>query len=982
MPAITHTPGLSGTHIQDLGQGALADVVRALPLGTILVVPTPAHERDALVAWARGGGGGRPPVVITMSTLMRELCQAVAPNDNVLTMADAEAAFDHAARLCETTPSALGVTVATMHQWQRNGRTIDASGDALTGRQREKMALVERVIQVYTDTLMRIEAVDAVMHHQEALAKMSKRVHEGHRIRLRLRDEPHDVERLVLYGMLPLPVLERLTLQVLAAAGWAVAIRWAEVCTVVVDGAALDIDYVDGIMALTTGAVPWVHKDDTTHPTATVHVVRCTTKRSHDEAVLRITKEHCLQGGLRPADVAVVPAAADGTENFVRERGPSSGVPIADATALPLAQVPIVMGLMAAIDVVLSGWRRHDVERLARTGVLDDVVPNVHRLVAVARHLRIIGGSGLREWSQAIEAALSDDNLEADDRYVFTVARNAVDDLAAALPCEATPCTAAEALGRFEAQVVRPLRLEQTALRWQRRDESTGRTSLAVEALRAAREAMRSALTMAQQLSADVAPLAAHLGSVRAALGRAVATAADARLGGLRLLRGDALPGRTWPVVITTGWTEDAVAVRSADDIDALIAPGEREARARRTLLSAACAGQLHVYVLWPATIDDEDQMPAVALDSVRLLGAFDAADDVTALQANSKVLLDAADVRMFHAANNPQPQETPFIDAAMLHPIAAERLATARSAPYSASRLDMAAACMYQFAMRRVVRLDQVSYDDTRQTPLERGSMLHSILHEFINSLIIEKGAPIHEGIDLREWLEDGELTVLLNRLHAVARRLLGEPTWMYAQVDARALFGNENDAGILAQWLANTIKYVQNTSARIVGTEVEIQDTIVLDGVEVMVKGFIDRVDVTPDGTLVVVDYKNSLSSIPKKLEIEQGEKTQMVLYAKAAEQIAVAQGIVPKSVLGVYVNIGSKLHDNERDPKPRYGPNDAVKRLALSGQSADVLKSEQSVRLLLDRLTGTKVSVDPTSDAICGRCGLQGVCRIGEG
>lgn len=980
MAAITYTTGFSDTFLEVLQQGALADVVRELPEGAALVVPTPAHERDALVAWARMGGHGRPPLVVTLSMLLKELCQAVAPRTNVLSATDAEAAFDEAARRCNTSASILGVTLGTIHRWQRNGRQIDATNEAYTQRQRERLALVEQVIHTYFGILRPPEGIDAVdsdMHLQEALQVMATRVHEGNRIRLRLRDQQSDVEQLVVFGASPLPQLERLALQVLAATGWRIAIRWAEHCTVVIEGYGVDQDYVDCVAALTTGAGEWTHSDDATQPSGSIHIVRCSTKGSHDKAVLCISKEHCLLNDIRLADIAVVPVVADGIEWYLREHGWATGLPVADATSEPLMHVPIVTGLLAAFDVVVSQWRRDSVERLIRTGILDDVVPHVHRLLTVAQQLRILGGEGPSSWQEAIDAALAEPDVDTDTRYQCQLARAAFDALAMALQIDHGPCTPYEALGRFESQVLRPLRLEQTAQRWRRRDEVAGRISLAPEALRVARDTMRAALTMAHRLRAEAVPLGVHVATVRAAFARAIVSIPDARMGGVRFLRGDALAGRTWPVVISTGWTEDAVAVRSADDLDALVAPGEREARARRTLLAAACAAERHAYILWPATIDDEDQMEAVLLDELRALGAVDGAEHLIALQPTTQVLLGPADVRMRSARKVPPPPLVPYFSVTQLREAPAARLAAARSAPYSASRLDMAAACMYQFAMRRVVKLDQTSYDDVRQTPLERGTMLHAIFHDFIISLMDEKGALEQPGISLCDW----EYDVLWQRLRAIAERKVGDPKWMYAQVDARTLFGTPTDAGILQQWLVTARQLACNKGTRVLGTEIEINDTVDIDGTPVAVKGFIDRVDITRDGALLVYDYKNSKSSIPSKKGIEHGEKTQMVLYARAARNWAVGKGYEPTHVLGVYENIGSKLRDTDRGPRPAYGPREVSKALNLSGTTADVQTSEQSVRLLLDRFGSDTLSVDPVSSAVCNRCGLQSVCRVNE-
>lgn len=104
-------------------------------------------------------------------------------------------------------------------------------------------------------------------------------------------------------------------------------------------------------------------------------------------------------------------------------------------------------------------------------------------------------------------------------------------------------------------------------------------------------------------------------------------------------------------------------------------------------------------------------------------------------------------------------------------------------------------------------------------------------------------------------------------------------------------------------------------------------------------------------------------------------------MILYAKAAEQWAINQQPAPAGVVGVYMSVGSKLHDSDRDVLLRYGKADMKQALGFTSHPADVAKSEQAVRGQLERLQGNTFAVEPANTTVCNQCGMHGVCRIAE-
>lgn len=139
------------------------------------------------------------------------------------------------------------------------------------------------------------------------------------------------------------------------------------------------------------------------------------------------------------------------------------------------------------------------------------------------------------------------------------------------------------------------------------------------------------------------------------------------------------------------------------------------------------------------------------------------------------------------------------------------------------------------------------------------------------------------------------------------------------------------------------------------------------------VRMRGRIDRVDLTPAGEAVLVDYKSGRVSAVKKWE-EEG-KLQLALYMLAVEQL-----LERPAVAGLYQPLSGKLQAR--------GVIDADAELELEAVRTDVLEHE-AVRELLDRaaLTAREIAAQagrgelearPSSCAWGGGCSYPSICR----
>lgn len=199
-----------------------------------------------------------------------------------------------------------------------------------------------------------------------------------------------------------------------------------------------------------------------------------------------------------------------------------------------------------------------------------------------------------------------------------------------------------------------------------------------------------------------------------------------------------------------------------------------------------------------------------------------------------------------------------------------------------SATRLQTWAKCPHQYLMQYVLGVQPVEEPERLLmiSVLDRGSLIHEILDEFI-------GAAISSGHPLDRWTPADQAQLLLVAEAYFARYEADGRT-------GRGLFWRRDRAQILA----DLDQFLEKDSERLVeryrplGTEHPFADLpVTLPGGHVLlVGGKVDRIDRRPDGSLAVLDYKTGKVDSYRGLAAEnphgRGRWLQLYLYAVAAE------------------------------------------------------------------------------------------------
>jgi putative RecB family exonuclease len=193
--------------------------------------------------------------------------------------------------------------------------------------------------------------------------------------------------------------------------------------------------------------------------------------------------------------------------------------------------------------------------------------------------------------------------------------------------------------------------------------------------------------------------------------------------------------------------------------------------------------------------------------------------------------------------------------------------------------------------------------------------------------------------------------------RTNRQAAQLL-QPAWeavLAAEPEIAEMFGPEGAE--IGAWLASCRESLERyfsleDPTRLEPAERELYVETLLDS-RLLLRGFVDRVDVAPTGEIRVVDYKTGKAPHPA---FEAKALFQMKFYALVLWR---SRGVVPAMLQLIYLGSGELL---------RYTPDEA-----------DLRATERKVEALWKAISQAQRTGDwrPRRSALCGWCAHQALC-----
>lgn len=327
----------------------------------------------------------------------------------------------------------------------------------------------------------------------------------------------------------------------------------------------------------------------------------------------------------------------------------------------------------------------------------------------------------------------------------------------------------------------------------------------------------------------------------------------------------------------------------------------------------------------------------------------------------------------------------------------------------YSVAQLDSAIGCVFRFYADRILNLEESGSSDDLLSPHVFGSITHNVLATFYRKWMSDKGSLLTPGQELsaREGLVqayDSELATLTSLPH-FANDLLELKLFGGAGKEAfrhKYEVGLTNvNWGVLGQFLEMEMQ--RGTLMSVDGFipshfeigfgmgKVDQDESLSVahplslnlgDKTVIQVRGRIDRIDISADGTFAVTDYKTG--RIPDKKHVLEGYKAQLPIYLLVGEQLFLLDGNQSAEMAGgLYYSLRNDGKDKVSGILLR---SRFQSRLGISGRSAltdDTFSDALETVKLHTRNSVTAIANGffiPTwrnEDIVCAYCPFEQFC-----
>ena len=211
----------------------------------------------------------------------------------------------------------------------------------------------------------------------------------------------------------------------------------------------------------------------------------------------------------------------------------------------------------------------------------------------------------------------------------------------------------------------------------------------------------------------------------------------------------------------------------------------------------------------------------------------------------------------------------------------------------YAVSSLELYLDCPFKYFADRVLRLGEESDDERLAAPLRRGLLLHRLFEKFF-----------------RQWDDSGHRSITVTNLDDARSMFdkLAEGALIRLPAQDRAvsrswIFGSAAAPGLAERLFQLEVSRPADVVERL--TEFRVDGTFLIGTGErsrrVRLRGVVDRVDLSSDGTFRVVDYKANRAP-------SRSRSLQLPLYARSVEQqLGSRDGQAWRAVDAAYVAFG---------------------------------------------------------------------------
>ncbi|NOX17428.1 MAG: hypothetical protein GXO87_03995 [Chlorobi bacterium] len=372
-------------------------------------------------------------------------------------------------------------------------------------------------------------------------------------------------------------------------------------------------------------------------------------------------------------------------------------------------------------------------------------------------------------------------------------------------------------------------------------------------------------------------------------------------------------------------------------------------------------------------------------------------ADKITVAGVDAKILKNRIDIEKRRNDGEAEPDEyggrvsLGAVDDAEAKRIE-ERLNEYSEKEFSVSQLENFAKCPFKFFGERILNLQTKEDPSEEIEALELGSVLHQIFFEFYTEIR-------NEGVSLREGKTDQKtINYAKRKLFTIAKKKLDAAVFSsplaFLQREKILGYNGDKEDSILSRFVETERKLETGKPSFFetsFGTMERRGSDELLSSPEpikignVKLRGKIDRVDLTEDGAITVIDYKLSGKSVSAK-DLNRGIQLQLQVYLQAVYTMLSKVGGKDYKPLGMGIY---SLKFSDKD----FGfslatPYGKRKRLNDDEKIAEILKlinnSSEKIIEYVQSISEGKFNLSEWEDRekiACKYCSLSYICRVAE-
>ncbi|MFW6232509.1 MAG: PD-(D/E)XK nuclease family protein [Bacteroidota bacterium] len=321
----------------------------------------------------------------------------------------------------------------------------------------------------------------------------------------------------------------------------------------------------------------------------------------------------------------------------------------------------------------------------------------------------------------------------------------------------------------------------------------------------------------------------------------------------------------------------------------------------------------------------------------------------------------------------------------------------------FSVSRLESYASCPYKYFSESLLKLEKKEEKDTFLSALDKGSIMHEILHLFYERLQQDIYATDDAGTKKLKpvKLDPFKKEDYLELLKAIATRVikLYEFDHPFFKLEMDDIFGSDDKQGILEFWLTEELNRIRQgwplnpaLFEYSFGLPHDNRDAVEI-GNGLKIRGKIDRIELDENHEeFLIADYKLSAGSLKLHKDIKNGRAFQIPVYIKAAEKLLHDEyGINAINKAAAYYNLTPAMENNKpvsayfqlataKSGFKDYNSRKSSQFCKDENEKAEMITSALDKALEIYRnINQGRFPVEPADKEVCQHCSFHPVCRI---